>query len=277
MKSTTPTQAIIPAAGLGTGMAPFSMAAGKELAPIDTIPAIQWILEEGAAAGIRHFAVITSPGKQALHDFLVGSFVDTYNHVEGCRRWLELRKRLNITIVDQKQPTGLGDALLLGWSALNSSLPIATLYPDNIISAATPLLPRLFEHYQSHGISIVATQEDQPFLLGNNYIVAGDQLEDTLYRAKAFTRKNDQKPGGTLWRAVGRAVLTPLYFEYLGQAAHGRRQAELDDVDGYQPLADSESVLITPPQATIHDAGSQRGYRKLWTALLQGELTRFTP
>lgn len=268
-------QAIIPAGGLGTGMAPFSMGPGKELAPIGTVPSIQWIIEEGFAAGLSHFAVVLSPGKEAMRHYLTGEMSEKYSQKKEGRRWLDLRSAMRIDIVQQPRPEGLGDALLRGWRALDADLPTATLYPDNIISASEPLLPSLIRAFAETGKSVVACQRDQPFLLGNNYVVAGEQLGTSLHEAKDFTRKSDDKPDGLIWRAVGRAVLTPQFFEELTAAAQDVSGRELDDVDGYRPLAGRSLINCTPPMATIHDSGSAEGYEKLWRAYLEGTLQRF--
>src|ERR1051325_8897463 len=59
-------KAVIPAAGLGTRMLPAAKAVAKELLPIIDRPAIQYVVEEAASAGIEDLLLISSPDKRAV-------------------------------------------------------------------------------------------------------------------------------------------------------------------------------------------------------------------
>src|SRR5688572_32723638 len=64
----TVTKAVIPAAGLGTRFLPVTKAQPKEMLPVVDKPAIQYVVEEAVAAGLRDILVITGRGKRALED-----------------------------------------------------------------------------------------------------------------------------------------------------------------------------------------------------------------
>ena len=59
---------MIPAAGLGTRVLPATKVMPKEMLPIVDKPAIQYIVEEAAAAGIEDILIITNRGKGLLED-----------------------------------------------------------------------------------------------------------------------------------------------------------------------------------------------------------------
>ena len=61
-------KAIIPAAGLGTRVLPASKSVPKEMLNIVDKPAIQYIVEEAARAGIEDILIITNRGKVAIED-----------------------------------------------------------------------------------------------------------------------------------------------------------------------------------------------------------------
>src|SRR5690554_5116587 len=61
-------KAVIPAAGLGTRLLPATKALPKEMLPVVDKPAIQYVIEEAAQAGIEDVLVITSRGKSAIED-----------------------------------------------------------------------------------------------------------------------------------------------------------------------------------------------------------------
>src|SRR5690625_5524931 len=60
--------AVIPAAGLGTRFLPATKAIPKEMLPVVDTPAIQYVVEEAAAAGVSEVLMITARGKGALED-----------------------------------------------------------------------------------------------------------------------------------------------------------------------------------------------------------------
>src|SRR4028119_2338543 len=62
------TKAVIPAAGLGTRFLPATKATPKEMLPVVDRPAIQYVVEEAAAAGLEDVLMITGRSKRALED-----------------------------------------------------------------------------------------------------------------------------------------------------------------------------------------------------------------
>ncbi len=62
------TKAVIPAAGLGTRFLPATKATPKEMLPVVDKPAIQYVVEEAAAAGLTDLLVVTGRTKRAIED-----------------------------------------------------------------------------------------------------------------------------------------------------------------------------------------------------------------
>ena len=63
------TNAIFPAAGLGTRMLPISAAVCKEMLPIVDLPAIYHLVEEAVASGSTDILIITNRGKEIMESF----------------------------------------------------------------------------------------------------------------------------------------------------------------------------------------------------------------
>ena len=59
-------KAVIPAAGLGTRFLPATKAMPKEMLPVVDKPAIQYVVEEAVAAGIRDVLIIVGRNKSAI-------------------------------------------------------------------------------------------------------------------------------------------------------------------------------------------------------------------
>src|ERR1700709_1228172 len=63
------TKAVIPVAGLGTRFLPATKAVPKELLPVVDRPALQYIVEEAARAGLGEVLMVTGRNKGAIEDF----------------------------------------------------------------------------------------------------------------------------------------------------------------------------------------------------------------
>jgi UTP--glucose-1-phosphate uridylyltransferase len=59
-------KAVIPAAGLGTRFLPATKAMPKEMLPVVDKPAIQYVVEEAVAAGIRDVLIIVGRNKNNI-------------------------------------------------------------------------------------------------------------------------------------------------------------------------------------------------------------------
>src|SRR5690349_21063126 len=62
------TKAVVPVAGLGTRFLPATKAIPKEMLPVVDKPAIQYVVEEAASAGLHDVLLVTGRGKDAIED-----------------------------------------------------------------------------------------------------------------------------------------------------------------------------------------------------------------
>ena len=90
---TRPDTAIIPCGGLGTRLLPMTRWIPKELLPVALIPLIHWALSEVAEAGLTRAIVVTNPAKPILGQVA---------------REFKARSRLDVVLVSQDSPAGLG-------------------------------------------------------------------------------------------------------------------------------------------------------------------------
>src|SRR5438876_10962325 len=112
-------KAVIPAAGLGTRFLPYTKAMPKEMIPIVDKPAIQFVVEEAVASGMREILIVTGRSKRAIEDHFDANLeLDEYlakSSRPGALDDLEsLMKAARILYVRQSSPRGLGAAVLGG-------------------------------------------------------------------------------------------------------------------------------------------------------------------
>src|ERR1700759_2469165 len=62
-------RALIPAAGRGTRFLPITKVVPKELLPIASTPALEFVVAEAARNGLADVVVVLSQGKQAIADY----------------------------------------------------------------------------------------------------------------------------------------------------------------------------------------------------------------
>src|SRR5258708_30406375 len=64
--SGTITKAVVPVAGLGTRFLPATKAIPKVMLPVVDKPAIQYVVEEAAAAGLHDVTLVTGDGQESI-------------------------------------------------------------------------------------------------------------------------------------------------------------------------------------------------------------------
>ena len=121
------TKAVIPAAGLGTRFLPVTKSMPKEMLPIIDKPVIHFVVEEAIASGIDDIIIITGRGKRAIEDYFDASpELEMHlrdDHKENLLQQLERISSLcDIHYIRQKEPRGLGDAILKARSMWEQTL-----------------------------------------------------------------------------------------------------------------------------------------------------------
>lgn len=119
------TKAVVPAAGLGQRLRPITNVLPKEMFPIGAHPAIEWVMAEAVASGCREVAVVISPRKRIIKEYLTTCCPGLANI---CR----------LTFLIQPEPLGLGHALWLAREFCEGH-PFAVLLPDDLVDG--PQLP----------------------------------------------------------------------------------------------------------------------------------------
>jgi dTDP-glucose pyrophosphorylase len=115
------TQGLIPAAGSGTRLGPFTNAMPKELLPVGDKAVIERVVEAMKLAGIVDIVVVVSPHKHGISDYL------------GSGK----RFGVNISYVVQDERLGLANAVLSGEHVIDGSFAVVLgdnfFYPKSFL------------------------------------------------------------------------------------------------------------------------------------------------
>lgn len=157
------TKAIIPAAGLGTRFLPATKSIPKEMLTLVDSPAIFYVVEEAVLAGIQDIILIQGRGKAAIEDFFDVSYeLEDKLAKDGKTEILERLNRIkgmaNIISIRQKQPLGLGHAVLCGKPIVGNE-PFAVLLGDEVMvqnKGEPNVIQLLVDNFNRSQISTIA-------------------------------------------------------------------------------------------------------------------------
>lgn len=246
-------KAVIPAAGRGTRFLPASKAIPKEMIPVVDKPAIQYVVEEAAAAGLSDVCLITAEGKEAIEaHFAEAPELEAALEAKGDTGRLaavrEATELASMTYVIQDQPKGLGHAVACAEEAVAGE-PFAVLLGDDFLDARDAALADMCAVQQRTGGSVlllIEVPEDQVHLYGCVDPVAvaledlpgeGD-LPEGLELFKVARLQEKPAPGTQYSNlaVIGRYVFTNRVFDVLRETGPGRG-GEIQLTDAIDTLA----------------------------------------
>lgn len=261
------TKAVIPAAGLGTRFLPATKATPKEMLPVVDKPAIQYVVEEAARAGLDDILMITGRSKRALEDHFDRAVeLEESLRAKGDHVKLKLvqasTELVTIHYVRQGDPRGLGHAVLCAAQHVGSE-PFAVLLGDDLIDERDPLLQHMIDVQQREGGSVVALMEvprDQISLYGSVAIDHAAGAGDAV-RITGLVEKPPVDEAPSNFAVIGRYVLSPTVFEVLRSTPPGRG-GEIQLTDALQQLTGIEPVHGVVFRGRRYDTGDRLEYLK---------------
>ncbi|MGO3146052.1 MAG: UTP--glucose-1-phosphate uridylyltransferase [Leucobacter sp.] len=235
-------KAVIPAAGLGTRFLPATKAMPKEMLPIVDKPAIQYVVEEAAHAGLDDVLIITGRNKDNLVNHFDGvpelEYTLQRKGDEGkLGKVHEASEIAEVHFLRQGQPLGLGHAVGRARQHVGNE-SFAVLLGDDLIDARDSLLTRMVEVHDTREVTVVALMEVPPesiHLYGCAAVEATD--EDDVVRITALVEKPSREEAPSNLAVIGRYVLRPEIFDIIDDLEPGR--------GGEYQLTDALNVLAS--------------------------------
>lgn len=256
-------KAVIPAAGLGTRFLPATKAVPKELLPIVDQPTIQYIVQEVVDSGVDTVVLVTGKGKEGIEDhFDLFTDLEAKLEREGKNELAEsirhTGKMVKMVSVRQKQPLGLGHAVLCAHEIVNDE-PFAVLLGDDLVDSATPCLKQMIDVYNKYKKSVVALMEVPKEDIKKFGICGGKQIADRIIDLDAMVEKPDANSAPSNLAIVGRYVLTPQIFEILSNQKPGAG-GEIQLTDAMAELMRREGFIGYKFEGQRYDAGDKFGF-----------------
>jgi UTP--glucose-1-phosphate uridylyltransferase len=246
-------KAVIPAAGFGTRFLPITKAQPKEMLPVYDKPTIQYVVEEAVASGIDDILIITGRGKRAIEDHFDRSIelelaLNNSGKHDYLKQLEDISNLASIHFIRQKQPRGLGDAILCGERFVGDG-PFAVLLGDTITIDRVPCTRQLINTYDRYKGSIIAVEKVEKSRIPYYGIIKGKKKGE-VYRIEDLVEKPKVEEAPSNLGIIGRYVLTPEIFECIRKVKPG--------VGGEIQLTDALRILREGQQIYAHEFRGRR-------------------
>lgn len=258
-------KAVFPVAGLGTRFIPATKAMAKEMLPVVDKPIIQYAVEEAFNAGIEQIIFVTGRGKKALEDHFDRSFeIEHTLKTKGKDDLLNQIESLvpptgTIVYTRQNQPLGLGHAI---WCARDivGDEPFAVLLADDLIQTEKPVLKEMvtkFDRLRASMAAVMEVEKDQTDKYG---ILDAQPVENDIVRINDMIEKPDPAEAPSNLAIIGRYILTPKIFDYLGRGEKGAG-GEIQLTDAMKMLLNDQPIFGYKFDGTRFDCGDKAGFQ----------------
>jgi UTP--glucose-1-phosphate uridylyltransferase len=271
--------AVVPVAGLGTRLRPWTHAAAKALLPLvdpqNAIrPVVHVIAAEAASAGAQRLVLVASPGQIEPLEAYFSAVRDTD---AGAELPETIRCRL------QREPRGFGDAVLQAEEDAAGE-PVLVMLGDHVHRAAGGAErcgAQVAGAWDRHGgAAMIGVQPVDAAELSRVGTVAGEPLGKGVYRCTDFVEKPDAAtaaerlrtpglPEGEYLAHCGLYVFDAAIFDCLRAVAESGPAGEVELADAQRMLLDRRAgeYRLCRIDGRAYDTGTPGNYAAAFAAM----------
>lgn len=253
---------IILAAGYGTRFLPITKTIPKEMLPLGTRPALDYVVQEFVDSGIHDILIINSRRKKVLEDYYDREpELEAVFNREG--KTANLKKisppDARMYFIRQQQMEGTGAAVMLAREFAGSD-PCVLAFPDDLHFGDVPLARQLIEIHERTGHSVLALEErpagEDISRYGVAAVVPGsDPLLVCGLVEKPLTGREPSR-----YISIGRYLVTPDVFDALAEARARHQGGEFYLTEAFQRLGEAGRLSGCVYQGERLDTGEPLGY-----------------
>jgi len=238
--------------------------------PLVDKPTIQYVVEEAVASGLSELVVVTGRGKRAIEDHFDAAFELEYylndrGKVDELAQIKTISEMASVCYVRQKEPLGLGHAILCARSLVGDE-PFGVFLGDDIIGGATvPCMRQLLDVFERYDGPVIAVERVPRERIHQYGVIAARPLRggqgSNVYEITDLVEKPKAEEAPSDLAIIGRYVLTPDVFELLAVTAPDRR-GEIQLTDALRRLRERRPMYAVAFEGKRYDTGDKLGFLK---------------
>ena len=255
---------VFPVAGLGTRFLPVTKELAKEMLPLVNRPIISYGVEEALASGCEEIIMVTGRAKRSIENYFDRSFeLEEMLKARGktalYEEMLKIANMAEILFVRQRQPLGLGHAVLCAEPICNNEF-FAVALPDDVFINDDPVIAQLIRVHEKMGGSVIALEVVEPENISRYGIVKSQfEVEPGVHKIIDMIEKPHKEEAPSNLAIMGRYVLSPRIFELLHNQTAGTG-GEIQLTDALKTLCNIEPVWGVVYNGRRFDCGTQKGW-----------------
>jgi UTP--glucose-1-phosphate uridylyltransferase len=218
------------------------------------------------ASGLSEIIVVTGRGKRAIEDHFDAAFELEYylndrGKVEELAQIKTISELASVSYVRQKEPLGLGHAILCARSLVGDE-PFAVFLGDDIIGAApSPCMRQLLDVCERRQGPAIAVQRVPREHIHQYGVVSARQLEARVHEVLDLVEKPKAQDAPSDLAIIGRYVLPPEIFAILAETRADSR-GEIQLTDALRELRRRRPMYAVEFEGRRYDTGDKLGFLK---------------
>jgi dTDP-glucose pyrophosphorylase len=230
-------QGLIPAAGSGTRLGPFTNAVPKELLPVGEKAVIEHVVEAMKIVGIEEVIIVVSPHKHGISDYL------------GSGR----RFGVNLTYVVQEERLGLANAVLAGEHVIEDRF--AVVLGDNFFHPKS-FLGQLISYHLTEKASVTLGVAEVHDVTRHGIIMPSDN------RIIDIVEKPSLRDAPSKLGAIGMYIFESEIFNAIRKTPPGHK-GEYQLTDAIKVMVDEGKLVVYKKIDGMHiDVGTPKDLMK---------------
>jgi len=190
--------------------------------------------------------------------------LEHYLKDRGKTRELQVVRKISdmvdITYIHQKEPLGLGHAVLMAKDVVGNE-PFAVFLADDIIRSQTPVIKQMMEVYAQNQVSVLALQRVEPDQVSRYGVVKVAKSDGRIHEVVDMVEKPEPSKAPSNLAILGRYLLKPSIFGIL-ETTHEGVGGEIQLTDALRAMAQQEKMLGLEFEGTYYDVGTVSGFLK---------------
>ena len=254
---------IILTAGYGTRFLPITKSIPKEMLPLGTRPALDYVVQEYIDSGITDILIINSRRKKMLEDYYdrEAELEEVFRREGKAANLAKIEPPANVRFyfIRQRNMGGTGDAVLLAKEFAGQD-PCVLSFPDDLHFGDPPLARQLLDVYSATGNAVLALEKRPEGEDISRYGIAAVAAGSDPIQVTGLVEKPPTGQEPSRYISIGRYLLTAEIFAALEEERRTHTGGEFYLTAAFDRVAREGRLSGCAYTGTRLDTGEPQGY-----------------